>query len=182
MFAADLPKNLCEFMRDKVFDELMYAKDFQQSVEIRDEVKLIMGQLLDKWDGKLSELTKKSLLSSIELADEAGRNKIFGWYINKVSPLIQEQCKVEAKISGYVFDTNVMPITMFLLCFYDAFGVCHHLDEFNFEMWEYALDWLKLKIGRMKPLDKEGVAYFPPCPYSKEELDKFKAEEKEPPT
>ena len=89
MFAADLPKNLFEFMRDKVFDDLMFAKDFQQSVEIRDEVKLILNQLLDTWDGKFSKLTKKSLQSSIELADEAGRNKIFGWYINKVSPLIR---------------------------------------------------------------------------------------------
>ena len=28
MFAADLPKNLFEFMRDKIFDDLIYAKDF----------------------------------------------------------------------------------------------------------------------------------------------------------
>ena len=61
MFAADLPRNLFEFMRDNVFDDLLFAKDFQQSVEIRDEVEVIMNQLINNWDGKYSKLAKDSL-------------------------------------------------------------------------------------------------------------------------
>ena len=46
IFASDLPKNLFEFMRDKVFDDLLRAEGFQQKVEIRDEVNEIMTLLL----------------------------------------------------------------------------------------------------------------------------------------
>ena len=41
-----------------------------------------MTQLLEKWDGEYSKKAVDSLLQSIEMADEAGRNEIFGWYIN----------------------------------------------------------------------------------------------------
>ena len=182
-FVADLPKNLFEFMRDKVFDDLICAKDFQQNAELREEVKETMTMLLEKWDGKYSKLAVDSLLENIEKAAEAGRNVIFGWYINQVSPIIRKQCKEESKNINYVFDTNVMPITVFLLSFFEKFGLSNpdDRDQFNFTHWEYALEWFRSNIGKMKPLEKSGAAYIPNCPYSEMELEKFAAEGKEPP-
>ena len=75
-----------------------------------------------------------------------------------------------------------MPITMFLLDFFAEFDLCNPDDRlmFDFTHWEYSLKWFRSKIGQLKPLEKSGAAYFPACPYSKAELEKFKAEEKEP--
>ena len=76
-----------------------------------------------------------------------------------------------------------MPITVFLLCFFDDFNLCNpdDRDDFNFDHWEYTLRGFRERLGNLKPLEKEGAAYFPPIPYSKEELDEFKAVEQEPP-
>ena len=169
-------------MRNKVFDDLLHAKDFQQKVEIRDEVKETVTLLLEDWDGKYTKLAIDSLHQSIEMADEAGRNEIFGWYINYVSPIIRNWCKEESKNSTYVLDdANVMPITKFLLDFFEKFYLCHADDPFDFTHWEYALEWFRSNIGQMAPLEKSGAAYFPNIPYSKKELEKFEAEGKEPP-
>ena len=50
-FATDLPKNLFEFIRDKICDDLLDAKDFQKDVGIRNEVQTILIDILKIWSG-----------------------------------------------------------------------------------------------------------------------------------
>lgn len=76
-----------------------------------------------------------------------------------------------------------MPISMFLLDFFEKYDLCDPDErcDFEFKHWRYMLTWLRGHIDKIDPLTKKGIAYVQPFPYSKEQLDKFKLEEKEPP-
>ena len=57
---------------------------------LRDEALVLFDNIFKPWSGELTEMTKRNVRSKINYADAAGRNKIFDWRLNVVSPILQE--------------------------------------------------------------------------------------------
>ena len=77
-----------------------------------------------------------------------------------------------------------MPITMFLLDFFEKYGLTDpdKNDEFKYEHWCFFLQWLRERVDHgIHPLTKDDAEYINPFAYSKAQLEKFKLEEKKRP-
>ena len=84
-----------------MFQKLLFAKNFQSNNEIRDNVSIIIEQILSPWDGTVADDSKNTVKSLIERADACGRNTTFKWYVNSVIPLLRQQASKEGKLSSF---------------------------------------------------------------------------------
>ena len=169
-FASDLPLNLHEFMQDRVFKDLIYAKDFQQSASTREQVQTVITGLLSSWEGPNTETTLKSLENSIKTAEECGRDNIIAWYINCVAPILQNQAKAEAKMDKRSIDSNTQPISKFIRAFFEYQASIKDDVQSDFIWWQFTINYFKEHLGQMNALEKSGAKYIPPVSIT---LDKF---------
>lgn len=84
----DLPLQMFDTLEHEVFLKLPFSQTFFNSKHIRNESEEIFKHIFTPWCGTITEKAKASLKRQIVIADTAARNKIFKWYINKVSPLL----------------------------------------------------------------------------------------------
>ena len=84
-------------MDEEIFKKLVLASNFQNSVLLREEAKVLFERIFELWTGTVSEKAKQNVKSKIEIADACGRNKVFKWYLDSVSPLWKAQAVRESK-------------------------------------------------------------------------------------
>ena len=94
-FSDDIPFHLFSILEEYIFDKLINAKNFSNKKVLRDEAQILFEAIFKPWKGELTEITKRNVKTKINYADAAGRNRIFDWNINVVSPALKEQAYME---------------------------------------------------------------------------------------
>ena len=109
---------------------------------LRDESALLFENIFDPWTGEVAEKSKSTVKSIIERADASGKDAIFKWYINVITPYLKEHAKAEFMKTGFKNgDTNNYPIT----CLLKKISLEHDIinendkDKFTFEVWHCSL-------------------------------------------
>jgi len=84
-----------DILDEEIFKKLVLARNFQNMVVLRDEAQVLFDRIFEPWTGAVTEKAKENVRMKIEIADACGRNQVFKWYINFVSPLWKAQALKE---------------------------------------------------------------------------------------
>ena len=89
-------------------------------------------------------MAKERVQSVIERADASGRDQIFKWYINAVSPMLKQFAVEEfSKENFNIGDTIRFPITSYIRYIIVYLDIIDEMDKrkFTFEVWKSCLAW-----------------------------------------
>jgi len=95
-FNDDIPLQLSTLLDKEMFAKLLKAKNFKNISALRDEISEIFVPILAYWEGPIARNTMHLLQDKIEIAANAGRDAVMGWYLNRVGPLLYAQASAEA--------------------------------------------------------------------------------------
>lgn len=111
----------------------------------------------------------EDLHHQIDIADIAGRNKIFLWYINDISTKFTEFAAEESKCPEHLFGDKgyskcpKIPINTLLRDMFLEFKVCNEADTYIWDHWKWTLEWFEGHLSQIGQINSEGRKIYPGC-------------------